>query len=246
MEAQKDFLIVALIQDGQGPCTIGSANIQAARGELYVIPFNEPVAPFFNGVEGASGPRVVHCAFRADDLGMAAPLLPMKWRIEEAYLEEMHALLREIAGAANKPSASCSENRLSAWTRFMDFLLSRPEHAELQTFEQDETPIRQALHFMGYRFMHPISIAEISKRVAMSTRHFQRTFKSITGKTYIQMLQEIRIRHSCGLLRFSRLSVQSIAESVGIYDMNYFYRLFRSYCGMTPAAFRHRYQGLDA
>ncbi|RIX52448.1 AraC family transcriptional regulator [Paenibacillus nanensis] len=246
MGDRKAYLIMALILEGRGPCTIGPMNIQAARGELYVIPFNEADASFISGDEGGSGLRVDHCAFRADDLGMAAPLLPMKWRIEEAYLEEMHTLLHEIAGASIKPSDSCSENRLSAWTRFMDFLLSRPGHAELQTFEQDETPIRQALHFMGYRFMHPISIAEISKRVAMSTRHFQRTFKSITGKTYIQMLQEIRIRHSCGLLRFSRLSVQSIAEAVGIYDMNYFYRLFRSYCGMTPAAFRHRYHKLEA
>ncbi|MNC42748.1 Bifunctional transcriptional activator/DNA repair enzyme AdaA [compost metagenome] len=86
--------------------------------------------------------------------------------------------------------------------------------------------------------MNSIPVSEMSRRLAMSTRQFQRNFKSLTGRTYKQFLQELRIRHSCGLLKFTRLSVQSIAECVGIYDMYHFYRVFREYCGMTPGAFR--------
>lgn len=126
------------------------------------------------------------------------------------------------------------------------FFLSNPVKAKLQPFEDVSCPIHQALYHMGHRFMNPISVGEISRLAAMSTRHFQRKFKSMTGRTFKQLLQEIRIRHSCGLLKFTRLSVQTVAEYVGIYDMYHFYQLFRDYCGMTPGVFRQHGQNRNA
>lgn len=40
------------------------------------------------------------------------------------------------------------------------------------------------------------------------------------------------------LLRETDLSIEEVAESVGIYDANYFIRMFKSNVGHTPSRFR--------
>lgn len=242
MPAIQPYLILAYIDEGEGRFDLDCTDVRARKGELYVLPISQQRAFTVLGRHGHQPPRAIYRLVDTESLGMAAPLLPMKWNIYRRHQDEMKQLLQSMPGGSPGSANDPGSERDTLWTRFMEFLLSQPLKANLQIIGNDELPIRQALHVMGHQFMNPISITEISRLVAMSSRHFQRVFKSIAGRTFIQMLQEIRIRHSCGLLQFSRLSVQSVAESVGIYDMNYFYRLFRSYCGMTPAAFRLHYQ----
>lgn len=242
MPAIQPYLILAYIDEGEGRFDLDSTNVRARNGELYVLPFSEQRDFAVLCQKGTQPPRMIYRLVDTESLGMAAPLLPMKWNIYRNHQDELKKLLQSMPGVSPESADDAGSEQASLWTRFMAFLLSQPFKANLQTIGNDELPIRQALHVMGHRFMNPISVTEMSRLVAMSSRHFQRMFRSLTGRTFIQMLQEIRIRHSCGLLQFSRLSVQSVAESVGIYDMNYFYRLFRSYCGMTPAAFRLHYQ----
>jgi AraC-like DNA-binding protein len=246
MHAIQPYLVLAYIDEGEGKFDLDSANVRVTEGELYVFPVPQQRDFTVLGHQGKQPPRVIYRLVDTVSLGMAAPLLPMKWNICRRHRDEMKQLLQSMTGVSPGSEKDSGSERTPLWTRFMEFLLSEPFKAKLQTIGNDELPIRQALHVMGHRFMNPISVAEISRLVAMSSRHFQRMFKSITGRTFIQMLQEVRIRHSCGLLQFSRLSVQTVAESVGIYDMNYFYRLFRSYCDMTPAAFRQHYQRAGA
>lgn len=104
----------------------------------------------------------------------------------------------------------------------------------------DYDPLHDVILYMISNFRERITLQEISRQIAVSSRQFQRLFKSKTGKSYIQMLQEIRMKYSCILLAFTKLGIQSVALEVGIYDMKYFYRLFREYSGMTPATYRSR------
>ncbi|MUG23286.1 helix-turn-helix domain-containing protein [Paenibacillus macerans] len=239
MHENPSFVIIVYVIKGEGRHDLGYMNVPITPGELYIVPLTETkltnamdTSPSILGLELK---QYVYCT---ESLGMAAPFLPLKWRVLPKHQEELLQLL-EIMSPYQGKSPDVSEGGLiPLWTRFMEFFLSHPVKAKLQSFEDDGCPIHQALYHIGNRFMNPISVGEISRRTAMSTRHFQRKFKSLTGRSYKQLLQEIRIRHSCGLLKFTRLSVQTVAEYVGIYDMYHFYRLFRDYCGMTPGAFR--------
>ncbi|WP_157794147.1 helix-turn-helix domain-containing protein [Paenibacillus donghaensis] len=106
----------------------------------------------------------------------------------------------------------------------------------------DYDPLHDVILYMISNFREKITLKEMSRQIAVSSRQFQRLFKIKTGKSYLQMLQEIRMKYSCLLLMFTELGIQSIALEVGIYDMKYFYRLFREYSGMTPASYRNRLQ----
>lgn len=241
------FIEIAFIAEGNGYLRVEQESIRTSQGDLYILPVGNP------GVEsasvndsGESELRIVRCIVSADSMGMAAPLLPMRWKVMPQCEEEFVQLLSRIPDDKSCPSNRSPGEFASSWARFMELLMTEPNGAVLQPLESGKAPIRQALLVIGHRFMNPLSVTEMSRLVAMSTRHFQRMFKSLTGRSFIQMLQEVRIRHSCGLLRFTRLSVQAVAQTVGFYDMYYFYRLFRTHCGTTPAEFRLRHQAPEA
>lgn len=225
--------------EGTGYLLYGDKRIRVERGDLFVLPLASE--RFVSGMK-MSGSRTFRCLMRtldASSLGLAAPLIPMKWKAQPRYEEEFEQLFNYLHNDdPNWLTKDESMNLTLNWVDYLDGLLQGPLRAELQLFEEDESPIRQALYVIGHRFMNPLSVAEISRLVAMSTRNFQRVFKKETGRSFMQLLQEVRIRHSCGLLQFTGLSVQAVAEAVGFHDMYHFYRLFRSRCGVTPAAFR--------
>lgn len=227
--------------EGCGKLFYGDKTIRLEHGDLFLLPIGEDIE-VSRGAEASPSLRFAYRKFHANQLGMAAPILPMKWKVFSRHVEEFERLL---CGLPERGHPDSESNGISAgWEGFMNWMLMEPEKSELRPFEAEDSPIRQALSIMSCRFMNSLSVPEISRRVAMSTRHFQRVFKSFTGRSFVQLLQEIRIRHSCGLLQYTRLSVQAVAETVGISDMYSFYRLFRNHCGMTPAAFRLRNQAL--
>ncbi|WP_372631131.1 helix-turn-helix domain-containing protein [Cohnella sp.] len=229
-------LVVVYVIEGEGKHNLGGLDVTVKPGEMYMIPSAE--ADAVREVDVEKSLQWIRLVFRAESLGMAAPILPMRWKVLGEHRDELIRVLEEMSPYLRETANVPEVDPTSVWTQFMAFFLS-PSKANLQTFEENEVTIRRAIHEMGHRFMTRFSVSEISRKAAMSTRQFQRKFKSLTGITYMKLLQEVRIRHSCGLLRFTRLSVQKIAESVGIYDMHHFYRLFREYCGTTPSEFRH-------
>ncbi|MNO14174.1 HTH-type transcriptional activator Btr [compost metagenome] len=235
MNNDPSYVMISYVKEGNGRLDLGFLDLEVNKGELYIIPLSE--ADRLQIIEAGSEFQLIKIVHRTDSLGMAAPLLPMKWKVYKQYKEEMIKLLERMS-SYQETNELYSGDFVLIWSLFMEFLLSQPIKADLQTFGDDGTSIQEVFNIIGKNFMNSIPVSEMSRRLAMSTRQFQRNFKSLTGRTYKQFLQELRIRHSCGLLKFTRLSVQSIAECVGIYDMYHFYRVFREYCGMTPGAFR--------
>lgn len=243
--SEPNVIQLAYTAEGVGSLLYEDKSIRVEQGDLFVLPLVQS-GNAASGVE-ITGSRSLRCFRRMlapSSLGLAAPLLPMRWKVQPRYEEEFEEFFTYSSSDDQTRLTAADPPELSLdWRKFLDGLLQEPLRADLRPFEEDDSPIRQALCVIGHRFMNPLSVAEISRHVAMSTRNFQRVFKKETGRSFVQLLQEVRIRHSCGLLQFTRLSVQAVAEAVGFNDMYHFYRLFRSRCGVTPAAFRGRNQG---
>ncbi|MAZ86345.1 MAG: AraC family transcriptional regulator [Cellvibrionaceae bacterium] len=83
-----------------------------------------------------------------------------------------------------------------------------------------------------------ILLKSVAERFDMSVRTFNRRFKSATGKTPLQYLQEIRIDMAKDLLQTSNLSVSEVAYKVGYQDMGHFSSLFKKLLSTTPSEYR--------
>lgn len=98
--------------------------------------------------------------------------------------------------------------------------------------------IYKAIEHIYKNFQRKITALECSKVVGMSYSYFSRTFKNVTGKTFSEFLEDIRLDNAKKLLLTTDKSVAEIAFDSGYNDTCYFIAEFRKKSGITPKQFR--------
>ncbi len=98
--------------------------------------------------------------------------------------------------------------------------------------------IQKIIHYINLNISNDLSLDEIASLVNMNTSYVSTLFKSETGTTILYYINYQRIRHAAHLLRNTQSNVSTIAQSVGIYDLNYFSRLFKKYMSYSPTQYR--------
>lgn len=109
---------------------------------------------------------------------------------------------------------------------------------EGSTRHHPDEDIVQAQLWLQDNYGRDIKLSQVAERFEMSVRTFNRRFKSATGKTPLQYLQEIRIEIAKDLLKTSNLSISEIAYRVGYQDMGHFTGLFKKLLEATPSEYR--------
>src|SRR5207302_11069975 len=80
----------------------------------------------------------------------------------------------------------------------------------------------------------------LAKLANMSSRNLVRAFKTATGLTPLQYQQRLRLEFAGSLLRDSRFTIESIADSCGFVDARHFRRLWKSTFHAPPSEARDR------
>lgn len=99
--------------------------------------------------------------------------------------------------------------------------------------------IRDAVNYIDFHIREPLSLKVISEQINISPNYLSAQFKKETGKTLTDYMNEKRIQTSLILLVTTDLPVQEVAARVGIYDENYYARLFKKYQGQTAKQYRN-------
>ncbi len=93
--------------------------------------------------------------------------------------------------------------------------------------------LQDLIHWTNENFSRKITIEEAAVLTGYSKFHFCSRFKALTGMTYLNYLNSVRLSHACLLLR-SGSSVQSVCQSCGFENTSYFIQFFRKKMNMTP------------
>ena len=75
----------------------------------------------------------------------------------------------------------------------------------------------------------------VAQKYAFSPTHFRKIFKDITGLSPASYINRLRILRACEYMQKDKMSIREAAEQVGIYDFNYFSRLFKKVMGCSPS-----------
>ena len=78
--------------------------------------------------------------------------------------------------------------------------------------------------------------------VNMSRSTFSRKLKSITGKTPLDFIRDIKMKHACNMLKSGNYTISQISDMLGFSDRRYFTSTFRKMYGMTPRDFQEKCQ----
>ena len=82
------------------------------------------------------------------------------------------------------------------------------------------------------------AMSALASQLGVSSRTLIRRFKSATGVSIGQYLQQRRLDEAQALLRRTNLSITEVGVAVGLNDASHFSRMFREQTGLTPSAFR--------
>ena len=83
-----------------------------------------------------------------------------------------------------------------------------------------------------------ISLSDLANKMGMSYNYTGLLFKNKTGMRFVEYLQKKRIEKSMQLLCETDMSIEEIAEAVGLVSSATFFRVFKKIAGITPKSYR--------
>lgn len=115
----------------------------------------------------------------------------------------------------------------------VDQLIQEKRHSDSKC----ETTLR-LLNYLSAKLSEKISLEDLSNEVCLSPNYISHLLKRETGKSFTELVMELRLERAKELLQFTRFRLTDIAEQVGFSDASYFSKRFRTYVGQSPRKFR--------
>ncbi|WP_309119650.1 AraC family transcriptional regulator [Paenibacillus sp.] len=99
---------------------------------------------------------------------------------------------------------------------------------------------KELIAYIENRYADKLTVQLAASIVNLSEYHFCRTFKKITGKTFVEYVNLHRINAAERLLVDTTTPVTEIAYRVGFSSINYFSQMFKHYKRCSPSQCRKR------
>jgi len=119
------------------------------------------------------------------------------------------------------------------------FLLQEQSRQEARDQVKIEK-LKKVLTYICGHYQRKITIKDMADRINMSPYHFIRFFKSLTGKTPIEYLNQYRIHQAARLLQNGNRRILDVALEVGFENISYFIRTFKKYTRNTPSEYQNQ------
>ena len=100
--------------------------------------------------------------------------------------------------------------------------------------ERGTESIYQAREFLLQHIGDPITIKELSRKVAMNECYLKKGFKEVFGTTIFDFYQQQRMEHAKYLLYEKSLSVTDVSALLGYSSISHFSAAFKKHTGLKP------------
>lgn len=123
--------------------------------------------------------------------------------------------------------------------------LDRNTQSEFTIFsgqkQHDDEMVQQAQAYIEKNLEEKISIEDLSLKFNVGRRNFDRRFIKATGNTPIEYTQRVKTESAKKAFETSRKTVNEVMYEVGYADVKAFREVFRKYTGMSPLAYKEKY-----
>ena len=97
--------------------------------------------------------------------------------------------------------------------------------------------IQKAILYMEVHFREKITLPALAQQAGLHPNYFSELFRKVTGKTYIEKLNQLRIDYACVLLR-NGFAVSNACFSSGFGSLSNFLATFKARFGISPNEYK--------
>ena len=221
LHSHRDEYEIILYIGGKGIMRAADREYPVSKGSILIVPPGV--------IHSSSGPDIERIFVRGDfrqAFSFREPVILRDNEFQEGT-QLARLLYNNRFGNNEYVHALCSA--------YVQFLLM---HMEL------EDSMGQAVSDVIYQLTHnyadpDLNAGQLLRQSGYAEDYIRAHFRRITGKTPVEFLTDVRIRHACFLLEFHGgvLSLSQIAEQCGYTDYVYFSKKFKSVTGLSPRAY---------
>ena len=121
---------------------------------------------------------------------------------------------------------------LSVLYRMLSMFFGNVDSASAQGGEKGK--IDPALEYISNNISNPISVPALAAMCGISTSHFRRLFKSLTGRSPVRYKNWVVMKRACSMLACGAMNVGEIADVLGFPDIYTFSQAFKKEIGVSP------------
>jgi len=149
----------------------------------------------------------------------------------------------------NQKYSSANEHQLIETQGILLQLVSRFIRTPLSAENPQGKPLRKDIGFV-LRFIHThldkrLTVEQLAEIQGLNCDYFSRQFLKVLGVRPLDYIINKRLERAKVLMTTSSLSLQEIADRVGIFDSYYFSKLFKNRFGVAPSRYRKQVPAFD-
>lgn len=240
------------LKSGTCTYTVNQGQWHLEAGDLFIVAAGDPHSTRYEGKTSCER-IIVFC--KADVLAgmMRGDPTEVQQALERSCKVILNAETRTMVEALldqmlleNDLPRKYSEQVLELESLHLVLLLLRNgifSHETMSPKEGYSADIERALKYIALNYQQPLTLEEVAGYCNLSPTYFSRKFRLITGQTFKEHVNYIRLRQATQMLLMTDNSITKIAMLCGFGSSNYFKDLFRASTGRSPREYR-KHSGL--
>ncbi|WP_255068605.1 AraC family transcriptional regulator [Lacihabitans sp. LS3-19] len=238
------------IKKGEGQRYVGTQVEDFGTDDLIFLGSNLPHCWISKSLPEGETVEATVVQFKRDFLGSAFMELPEIQKIKALFaasnagLKISGKVKTEILTEMGLLDEKDDYQKLLALLKILGILANSndlkpidPSFSSIKHSNNETIRFQRVFAYLIEHYREEISLEKIAEIAHLSPTSFCRYFKTLTGKTFLEIVNEYRIQYACQLLRKNELSVSQIAYESGFNDVPYFNKLFKKMKGVSPLGY---------
>jgi len=130
-------------------------------------------------------------------------------------------------------------------SKFFEIDFDRENQNQFAIFQaqkdHEDEAIHQAQKYIEGNIAEKISVEDLAERHAISRRNFVRRFKKATQNTPLEYIQRVKMEWAKRSFESTQHNVNEVMYQVGYADQKAFRTIFKKYVGLSPVAYKNKY-----
>lgn len=184
-------------------------------------------------------PFVRTCHAGADEI-----LVPVYWQGHPVLVVFLGQFRRSDEQPESLPlwSEAKINHTLTLATALQTHLAAMYEECLAQLPAPTDPRLTQTLQWLHANLERDPTLDDVARFLGVSPTWASHLLRKLAEKPYSQIKDEVRLKRAQDLLAHSSMKIATIAASVGIQDVSYFSRFFKTRTGLTASEYRQAHR----